>query len=161
MVGEQRQVFATLAQWRDAQGVDVEAVEEVGAEAAGGHLPLEVAVGGGEQADIDLAGATTAQLLHLAALQYPQQLGLHRQGQLADLVEEQGGAVGKLELAGALLAGAGKGAAHVAEELALGQGFDEVGAVHRQQGLLVARRGGMDGKRRQLLANARLAGDQH
>ena len=44
---------ARLAQRRDRDGEDVQAVEEVGAEAALPHLALEVAVGGGDEAHVD------------------------------------------------------------------------------------------------------------
>ena len=66
-----------------------------------------------------------------------------------------------LELAGALLGGAGEGARFVAEQLA----FDELGrdgrAVQLLERRLGARRGAMDGARDELLAGAALAGDEH
>ncbi len=57
----------------------------------------------------------------LAAFQHPQQLGLHRLGQLADLVEEDRAAVGDFEQAHAVLVGAGERALAMAEQLALDQ----------------------------------------
>ena len=57
--------------------------------------------------------------LHLRALEHAQELGLQRQRQLADLVEEQRAAVGRLEVAPACAAiGAGERALLVAEQLA-------------------------------------------
>ena len=55
----------------------------------------------------------------LARLEHAQQLRLHVEGQLADLVEEQRAAVGVLERALARRDGAGERAALVPEELAL------------------------------------------
>ncbi len=58
---------------------------------------------------------------HLALLQHAQQLHLQRQRHVADLVEEQRAAVGRLEEALVRLHGAGERAARVAEELGLEQ----------------------------------------
>ena len=43
----------------------------------------------------DLPRLERADAVHLAELEHPQQLGLHGQRQLADLVEEQRAAVGQ------------------------------------------------------------------
>ena len=64
---------------------------------------------------------------HLALLDDAEELGLELERQLADLVEKQGPAAGGAHQAGVGLAGAGEGAAHVAEELAL----DELRADRR------------------------------
>ncbi|BCR22636.1 hypothetical protein KAM429_31930 [Aquipseudomonas alcaligenes] len=113
--GQQQGITAALAQWRHLQRVDAEAVIEIGAEAPGAHFLGQVAVGGGEDAHIHPVLAVRAQALQLAALQHAQQLGLHRQRQFTDFVEQQGAAVGQLELTAALATGAGEGAAHMAE----------------------------------------------
>ena len=52
--GEERDVFLAVAQGRDVEGDDVEAVEEVFAEVAAGDLLFEVFVGGGDDADVDV-----------------------------------------------------------------------------------------------------------
>ncbi len=53
---EERDVFFAVAQGRDEEGDDVEAVEEVFAEVAAGDLLFEVLVGGGDDADVDVDG---------------------------------------------------------------------------------------------------------
>ena len=53
-----------------------EAIIKVFAESPGLHLGLEVAVGGGDDADIDVAGLASADGAEFAILQNPQQLGL-------------------------------------------------------------------------------------
>ncbi len=53
---EERDVFFAVAQRRDEEGDDVEAVEEVFAEVAAGDLFFEVFVGGGDDADVDVDG---------------------------------------------------------------------------------------------------------
>ena len=89
MVDEQRDLLAPLAQRRDVQPDDVEAVEEVLAEAAVGDQRVEVGVGGGDDADVDAMGPGLAERMDLARLEEAQQLGLHVEADVADLVEEQ------------------------------------------------------------------------
>ena len=100
--GEVGDVLHALAQGGQVDRHHVEPVVEVLAEAPGLDLGFEVAVGGGDDAHVDLDGAGAADALQLAFLQHAQQLGLEGGGDLADLVEEQGAAVGLLEAALAL-----------------------------------------------------------
>jgi hypothetical protein len=95
--GQGQHVAAALAQGRHPQRIDRQPVVEIGPEAAGRHLGRQVAVGGGQHPHVHPQQAVAAGALHLAALQHPQQLGLHRQAQLAHLVQEQGAAIGQLE----------------------------------------------------------------
>ena len=102
-------------------------------------------------------GAIGADLLQLAGFEEPQQQTLHPQRHLADFVEEDGAAVGHLELALLVAIGAGEAALDVAEELRFEQRFGQAGAVdgdHRARG---ARAALMDGVRHELLADAALA----
>src|SRR5690606_29548211 len=97
----------------------------------------------------------------LAALEHAEELGLHRQGHVADLVEEERAAVGVLEAALPLAVGAGERAADVAEELVLEDVLVEAGAVERDELLLRPLGLAVDGLGDELLAGARLAGDEH
>lgn len=49
---QQQSIFAALAQWRDAQRCDVQAVVEVGAEAAGIGGLAQILLGRSDDADI-------------------------------------------------------------------------------------------------------------
>ena len=89
MLDERRHVGQPLAQRRDAQRVDVEAIVEVLTEAARLDLALEIAIGGRDDARRDRDGPVAADAHHLPLFEHAQQLGLRRQRQLADLVEEQ------------------------------------------------------------------------
>ena len=111
--------------------------------------------------DVHALGLQRADALHLAVLERAQQLGLHRQRQLADLVEEQRAAVRRLEHAGLRFDGAGERAAHVAEQLALEQRVDDRRAVDRDERLACAGPGLMERARGEFLAGAGLAADQH
>ena len=110
MQGQRLDVLGALAQRRQLQGDDVEPVEEVFTESAGGDLCLEILVGGGEEADVDLAGAGRADGNELTLLQDPQQLGLQQRAEIADLVKEEGPLVCLLEQTPLRLDGPGKGA---------------------------------------------------
>ena len=73
-----------------------------------------------------------ADALELVLLQDAEDLGLRRQGQLADLVEEDRAPGGALEPAGLLAVGAGERAPLVAEQLALDQALGQGAAVDRR-----------------------------
>ena len=106
---------------RSGRKVDVEDVEpvvEVVAELAQCHRLAERAVGGGEHPDVHLDRLGAAHPEEGPALQHPEQLDLGGGRDLADLVEEDGPAVGQLEPAQPPLGGAGEGALLVAEQLA-------------------------------------------
>ena len=100
---------------------DVEPVVEVLAELARRLLRVEVAMRRRDHAHVDRNRLRRAHRPHLAFLQHAQQLHLQRQRHVADLVEEQRAAVGRLEQALVRLHGAGERAARVAEQLGLEQ----------------------------------------
>ena len=101
-----------------------------------------------------------AQRAHAALLNGAQQLALHQQGQVADLVQEQRAALRGLEEAGPVVVGAGEGTLAVTEELGLQQGLRNGATVHRYEGAGSARRGLVDGTCHQFLARAGLPGHQ-
>ena len=129
VLGQGQDVARPLAQRRQAQVHDVQAVEQVLAERPVAHGLGQVAVGGGQDADVDLHRLGAADPVDLALLDGAQQLGLQAAVHLADFVEQQGAAVGLLELADAAGHGAGEGALLVAEQLALQQVLGDRGAV--------------------------------
>ncbi len=119
-------------------------------------------MGRGDHPHVERLDLVGAQRLDLLLLQHAQQLGLQRQRQVADLVEEQRAAVGHLELADARLAvGTGKGAGGGAEQLGLHQAFRNRRDIDRDEGPARPRREVMDALGQQLLAGAGLATQQH
>ena len=161
MAGQNRDVVQPFAQGRHLQRVDAEAVIEVGAEAALAHLDRQDAIGGGDDAHVDMMKAVGADPLHLAELHGAQQLGLDRQGQLPDLVQKERAAMGQFELAGAVGRRAGEGAAHMAEQFGLGQRVRQGGAVDMHQRLGGPAGARMDDAGQHFLAGAGLARQQH
>ena len=90
---------------------------------------MQVAVGRGDDAHVDLQRRRAADALEALLLERAQDLGLQRQRQVADLVEEQRAAMRQLELARLARDRAGERALLVAEELGLEQRLGNRGAV--------------------------------
>ncbi len=118
---EEEQLGRPLAQRRHLEGEGADAVVEILAKAPLGHRASKLAVRGAEDADVDGDLRRAAEAGDGPRLEHAQQLGLQVQRHLADLVEEQGAAVRRLEVPGAPALGSGEGAALVAIELALEQ----------------------------------------
>ncbi|MNF91126.1 hypothetical protein D3C84_737190 [compost metagenome] len=105
----------------------------------------QVLVGGGN--DLHLYGFAQgrADRLNRAVFEKLQQLGLHVQGNLADLVEKQGAARCRFDIALlAALQGTGKGAALITEHLRLEQGFGNAAAVDVNEWPVTPAGGAMD-----------------
>ena len=158
---QDRDVLAALAQRRHVERDHVEPVVEILAEAARGDLLLEILVGRGDHAHVDLDRLGAADALEAVLLQDAQHLGLRHQAHVGDLVEEDRAAVRELELAALLRERAGEGALLVAEQLGLDQLLGHRGAVHLDERALAALALQVDLARDELLAGAVLAGDQH
>ena len=94
VVDERRDLLAPLAQRRQAQADDVEAVEEVLAEASVGDERFEIGVGGGDDADVHLDRLRLAEAVDLARLEEAEQFRLEVGADLGDLVEEERAAGG-------------------------------------------------------------------
>ena len=140
---------------------DVDAVVEVLAEAAFLDGRFQVAVRGGQDAHVDGDFLLAADRPDLALLQGPQQLGLHRQRHLADLVEKQRPALGLREEPLAVVAGVGEGPLDVPEQLALQQRVGQGRDVHGDERLLPPLAMLVQAPGNHLLARAALAHDQH
>ena len=96
MVEQQRDVLAPLAQGRQLDLDRVQPEQQVLAEAAFRRRAARRAVGRGDHPDVDRHRLVGADRDHLPLLERGQQLGLEVERQIADLVEEQGAAVGRL-----------------------------------------------------------------
>ena len=129
MVDEERQVFFALGKGGNGNFDHGEAVVEVLAEKAVGDGLAQVAVGCGDDADVDFAGLERANALNFLVLEGAQQLGLGGDGHVADFIEKQRTVAGGFEEARLVAIRAGEGAANVAEELALEECFDDGGAI--------------------------------
>jgi hypothetical protein len=118
ILGQAADVLRALAQTRHADGDHGEPVIKILAELLlRDHFP-QVAVGGRDHAHAHADGPLAADAVELALLEHPQELGLRGGMQVAHLVQEDGAAIGQLELAAAHADGARKRSLLVAEQLA-------------------------------------------
>ena len=154
VVDEQGDIAGALDKRGDVDRDNIDAVEEVLAEAPLADQRGEVAIGGAEDAHVDGDGAVLADGVNQARLQDAQQFGLEGFGGVADFVEEQGAAVGFAEAPLARGDGAGEGAADVAEEFAFEDFLGEGGAVDGDKGFAGAVGFLVDGARDEFLAHA-------
>ena len=115
---ELRDVLGALGEGGHGDGDDVQAIEEVLAEAALGDAVLEVDVGRGEHAREQRSLLLGAERAEAPVLEDAQELGLELAGHLGDLVEQDRARAGELELAADAALGAREGAALVAEDRA-------------------------------------------
>ena len=161
MAGEQRQVSIAFQQ---AGGLELDhrkAIEQIFAKLLGGDHRAEITMGGGDDADVDLAGLQRTEALNFLILQGAQQLTLRRQRHVADFVEKESAVVGVLKQADFVLYRSGEGTFDVAEELAFKQRFDEGGAVQGNEWTLGTRSEMVEGFGDQLLSGAGLARDEN
>src|SRR5262249_5600823 len=143
---------------RDADHVQPE--EEVGAESARPDVLLEVTVGGGHHAGVDLDRIRAADALEASLLQIAEQLRLELRGEIPDLVEEDRPAPRRLEATGLVLPRAGERAAHVSEELALEEMLGERGARDGDERALAPGAPVVDRRCQDVLAGSALAAEQ-
>ena len=135
IAGQLQHIAVALAQRRHIERVDVESVIKVRAHAPGADFRRQIAVGGRNHAHIHMVLPVRAQALQLPALQHTQQLGLHGQRKLTHFIEKQRALMRLLELAAALGQCAGKGTAHMAEQLAFHQVVGQGRTVDADHGL--------------------------
>ncbi len=128
-VREERDVLGTIAERREMNGEDVQSVVKILAESFFLNRFQEVAVGGGDDADIDPHRKVAADAFEFMRLQNVKQLGLDLGRNLANLIEEDDAAVGELEAADALGDGAREGPFLMAEELAFHEARRQGAAV--------------------------------
>ena len=143
-IGEQNRIAFTFAQRRHVHPDLVQPIIQILAEAAGADEVVDILIGGADDAHIDLDRAVAADALDHLVVQESQQLHLHRQRHVADLVEKQRPTVGAFDLADRLLDSAGEGAFLVTEQLAFQQGLGDRRAIEGDEGLLGARAEAVD-----------------
>jgi hypothetical protein len=88
VLDQQRQIAEPRAQRRDLQWKDVQTIIQIGAKRAREDLRLQIAVSGRHDPHVAVDGMVAADAFEAAFLQHAQQLYLHLQGHVADLVEE-------------------------------------------------------------------------
>ena len=122
---------------------------------------MDVAVGGGDEADVHMQFIVAANAGVGAVLQETEQFGLERAAHVADFVQEDGAVVGFLDAAEFLFDGAGEGALFMAEKFAFQEVFRNGGAVDADVIVLAPLAQTVQGAGDEFLARAAFAQDQN
>ena len=161
MQRQRRNVVDALAQRRDRQRKDTQAIVEIGPERSVFDHLHQIAVRRRDDPHVHLLGSRAPEPLELTLLQDAQQLGLYFRRNVADLVQEQRAVMRQLEAADPPGRGTGERALLVPEQLALEQAGRHCRHVHPDERLVAPAAQVVDRVRDQLLAGARLAKEQH
>ena len=94
---QRRNVVLARSQRRQLNWKDVDAVIQVIPKIAVGYHRFKIPVGGTDQANVDGLRARVTDCLEFALLDKPEELGLRRHGNVANLIQEQRPTVGGLE----------------------------------------------------------------
>ena len=161
MLRQFEDIGRAFAQGRYLQVDDIEPEQQVLAERAFAHGIAEVAVRGGDDADIDRHRPGAADAIDHALLDGAQKLRLQPHVHLGDFIEQQRAAARLLELADAARHRAGERALFMAEQLGFEQVLGNRGAIDRDERGARTMGFRMHEAGEHLLAGAGLAGDQH
>ena len=153
-------VLAPLTQRRQVDVHDLQAVEQVLAEGAGAHARGEVGIARGDEPEVAADWAPATEAPKLPFLKHAEELTLRGEGNVGDLVEKEGGAMGQLEDSHPLVIGPRERAPLVAEQLTLEERWRDGVAVEGDELLRGARAELVDQAGDQLLAGTRLPRDQ-
>ena len=154
ITGDRHDIEWPLTQRRDGHREDIETVKKILAKNAFGDSLGHIAVGGGDDADIERHRLLAANPLDLALLQDAEQLGLEAHRHFSDLIEKQRTLLRLLELAGLRLLRPGKGALFVTEQGRFEQTVRDRRAVDGDEGTIPPGRLAMDEASHHFLADA-------
>ena len=160
-VDQQGNIFDPITQGGHIDGKNIQPVVQVFTEAAGFDQLFEILVCRRNNPHVGGPGAITADAFEVAILHQPKHLHLGVQGQLADIIQEQGSAVGQFTAPGPLGDGTGKGSPFIAKQLAFKQVRRYGTAVYRHEGLIATIGMVVQVPGDHLLARSGFSGDQH
>ena len=155
MCCQQRDVFAALRQRRQLQRDDVQPIKQIFTKGALSTHLIEIAMGGRNDAHINIDRLRRADRSHRTVLQHAQQFGLERERHVANLIEKQAAAVGRLKQALLRCGCPGERAFGITEKLALQQLLGNGRAVDGQERLAGSTARGVNRARQQFFAGTR------
>lgn len=126
---EEDGVAFTFAKGRNSDGDGGDAEVKIFAELFFADGSLKIAIGSGDEADIDFDGSGAADAIEAFFFEDAEKFGLNGDRQVANFVEEESAAVSEFDFADFASAGAGEGTAFVAEKLVFNQAFGNGGAI--------------------------------
>src|SRR5262249_9408194 len=159
-IDERIDVLWPLTERRYSDREDVQAVVQIGTEAAPLDHPAEVPVRGGDQTNVDGGRPGPAEAVEPVPLQPPEGPGVKVERELAPPVQEERATVSELEPSDPLGDRAGERPPLVAEQLALEQARRDGGAVDFDEGPMAAPARIVDGAGNQFLSRAGLAQEE-
>src|SRR5262249_10823441 len=139
---------------------DLQSEEQVPSELSLADRLFKWSVGGRHHPNVDLNAVVAAETLERVPFEDAQELGLRARRHLADLVQEDGPAVGRLELADHLLGRPGESPPLVAKQLAFEERLGDGRAVERNERTVAPGAAVVDRSRDQFLARPAFAADQ-
>src|SRR5690606_6815561 len=138
-----------------------QAVHQVGAEVARRYGLAQGAVGGCDDANVDVDRLSPANGDHPLLLQNAEQLCLDLERKLAHFVEEERALAGETKVTRCVAYGSGKRTSYMSEQLAFEEVGRQSGAIDGSERTLGTGRGTMNGRRYELFTRARLTAHQH
>src|SRR5271154_4344340 len=157
--GEQRKIFAAIAQRGKMNFHGVEAEEQIFAKASRGALLMQVSIGSRKQTHIHSLGLRRANTFQIAGLEHAQQFGLLAQRHIGNFIQKESAPIGQLEAPDAVRARVCKRSFDVAEELAFKGSLSQRAGVDGDQRASRARGERMQRLRYDFFARAMLAGN--
>ncbi len=145
MLDQGPEVVGALTQRRHPHLDDVDPVQQILAEAPVGRQRHEIAMGRGDDADVGRHRGRSTKRMHFLLLQHAQELSLQGRRHVADFVEEDRPALGRLKQAPLVVMRVGERTAPMAEQLALQECLGDRRTIHgekwpgRARALLVQR----------------------
>src|SRR5712692_2167688 len=127
--GKKHDISRSLAQRWQGNAQYRQAKKEIRAKRTFFHSLFKVTISGGQHPHIDLDFFVATQAKKRVRFQNSQELCLHVERHLANLIKEEGSTLGKFKQAAFLLFGVGKGKLFVAEEFALQQAAGDSCAI--------------------------------
>src|SRR5690554_8109837 len=111
----------------------INAVQQIFSEGTILYPLYQRAVGGANQPHVNRNGDILTQSGHSSDLEYRQQLCLHGQRQIANLIQKKRAAIGLLNFTNAVTARIGEGPLFMPKQLTLKQAFNNGSHIHRNQ----------------------------
>ncbi len=148
---EDRDILLMLAKRRQVNGIDIQPVEKILAEFASLRHGVQVAIGRGQNANVDRNRARASDPVNFLLLERSQQLHLQMDIELGNFIQEDRPPVCKLELAQLRLCRPRERSFLMSEQLALYQFLDEGRTIHRDKHPLVSLAGSVNLTRHELL----------
>src|SRR4026208_300372 len=115
MPGQYGDILRAIPEWRQADRKDIQTIKQIGAKSAVFHGGGQIAIGGGDPANVDTKRLLPAQTIDQTILQDSQQLGLCLQRHFADFIQKEGTAMSQFKLPFAGAVGPRKRASFMAE----------------------------------------------